>query len=315
MSDTAQAQSMTDEEWEQSAQADDTVQAPDASSVDINDAGNSVVDAETGENGEIAADNSASNAVVAPKIDPVTGKRKRTVRPRGWLEEAVKRLTDAYVTGDFKMENEKHKLTPHRVARIVRDREGLDFIPSTGAVSAVFLRWQDMEFATFEQDPFAFVDYTDLAREKGLAGIKLTNSNAKRAERDAELAAQREAREAEKAAEREAKKAEREAKKAERAEQRAAEREAKKAERAAERSRKAEERKAEREAKRAEKAEAKRLAREEKAQAKLAEAEAKAAEAPETEPETQVDEPPAEDTQTDTETAPDQENDNSVIQN
>lgn len=290
MSDTT----MTDAEWEESVSPPDAtgepIQAPDASSVD------KTVEAGGGQVGGTEVIPAES------KIDPETGKRRRTVRPRGWLEDAVKRLTDAYTTGDFVQENEKHKLTPHRVARIIKEREGLDFIPSTGAVSAVFLRWEQIEFATFEQDPFAFVGYTQLAHDKGLAGIKLTNSNARKAERDAEREAERAEREASKEAERAAKAEERAKAKEEKRVAKEAERALKKEAKATERAEKAEARKVERERKAAEKAEAKRVERERKAAEKIAAAEAAGESASET-PEN-----PAPDTA-------EQENDNSVTQN
>lgn len=92
-------------------------------------------------------------------------------RPRGWLESDVKRITDAYITGELKTET-GDLLTPYRVSQFIKKLESLEKGPSTGAIAAVFERWKDIGFAEISDKPLAFVDYTDVGRELGLRGIK-----------------------------------------------------------------------------------------------------------------------------------------------
>ena len=88
-------------------------------------------------------------------------------RPRGWLAADVKNVCDLYITGGLKIKDDK-PLTPHRCALAVKELDGLDKPPSTGAVSAVFKRWKELGFATFSDEPYAFVDYTEEGRTLGL---------------------------------------------------------------------------------------------------------------------------------------------------
>ena len=140
---------------------------------------------------------------------------KKERRPRGWLEHDVKQITDKFVTGEIVLEGKPAKdgeeaksetlyLTPHRVARLVKDLDGLEEAPSTGAVAAVFARWEKLGFALFRLKPYAFLDYTDEAKDKGLTAMKEAASDSKKAARkavrDAEKAAKKAEKEAAKAA-------------------------------------------------------------------------------------------------------------------
>lgn len=88
-------------------------------------------------------------------------------RPRGWLAADIKSVCDLYITGELKIKDDK-PLTPYRCALAVKEVDGLDEAPSVGAVSAVFKRWDNMGFATFRTDPFAFVEYTEEGKQLGL---------------------------------------------------------------------------------------------------------------------------------------------------
>jgi hypothetical protein len=103
-------------------------------------------------------------------------------RPRGWLAASVKAVCDRYITGALTLPEGK-SLTPHLVAREVQKDEGMDKPPSVGAVSAVFKRWDEYEFAQFSQKPFAFTDYTEKGREKGLQGIIADRRTVRKEER------------------------------------------------------------------------------------------------------------------------------------
>lgn len=104
-------------------------------------------------------------------------------RPRGWLEHDVKQVCDKFVTGEIKLEGDP-PLTPHRVSRLVKEFDGLDEAPSSGAVAAVFDRWEDIGFAIFSKNPRAFTDYTEEGQTRGLAALKAQRTEAKKLERE-----------------------------------------------------------------------------------------------------------------------------------
>lgn len=92
-------------------------------------------------------------------------------RPRGWLADDVKAVCDLYVTGELQIAENK-TLTPHRAASAVMKIDGLSKAPSTGAVQAVFKRWEKIGFAIFARDPFAFIDYSEEGKLLGLRGVQ-----------------------------------------------------------------------------------------------------------------------------------------------
>lgn len=122
--------------------------------------------------------------------DPqVEAAEKAERRPRGWLAQDVKLVCDKIITGEITLA-EGQEATPHRVARLVKEMDGLDKAPSTGAVAAVFKRWEEYGFASFKQGPYAFADYTDEGRNVGLQGMIEARSAARKAERQAAKAAE-----------------------------------------------------------------------------------------------------------------------------
>lgn len=120
---------------------------------------------------------------------------KKDRRPRGWLEQDVKQITDKFITGEVKLEEGQY-LTPHRVARMVKELDGLDEAPSSGACAAVFHRWVDLGFAVMNDKPFSFKDYTQEGRDQGLTALKEQRSSRIKAERKAEKEAAKPASEA-----------------------------------------------------------------------------------------------------------------------
>lgn len=110
-------------------------------------------------------------------------------RERGALEADVKSITDDFVTGAFKTEDD-NPLTPHRIAKAIAERDGLDKPPSTGAVAAVLDRWDNYGFADIGEGPVRFVDYTEAGRTEGLTALKAKHREKLRAERAAEKEAE-----------------------------------------------------------------------------------------------------------------------------
>jgi len=101
-------------------------------------------------------------------------------RTRGGLEADVKVITDRFVTEDIVLP-EGQSLTPHRIGKAIKDFNGLDQAPSTGAVAAVLARWEKIGFAEIDDKPLAFIDYTEAGRQKGLSALKAEVSAAKKA--------------------------------------------------------------------------------------------------------------------------------------
>lgn len=118
-----------------------------------------------------------------------TGRRatyETGLRQRGELADQVKRICDMWVTGELKIKNDQ-PLTPHRIAGAIKESEGLDDAPSTGAVKSVLDRWEELGFATMTTGPFAFEDYTEEGKLLGWRGLK----EKRRAERADERASQK----------------------------------------------------------------------------------------------------------------------------
>lgn len=150
--------------------------------------------------GTVSSDLEAQVEAAAPVVsdEPAEGgqptaddaeSEKKTKAPRTDLEPDVKAITDAFVTGEVKLE-EGQVLTPHRISALVHERRGGEGkAPSAGAVSAVLERWEKYGFATLGTKPAAFVDYTDAGREKGLTAMKAEHRQALKDARAAEKAA------------------------------------------------------------------------------------------------------------------------------
>ena len=134
---------------------------------------------------------------MAPKADPADR------RPRGWLETDVKRILDEVVEGKRDVP-EDQELTPHYLAKLVQAHEKAEAPPSTGAVSAVLLRWHDIGFAKLQRKPLRFNGYTKAAETKGLTELKAAHTakkrKARKAQRDADAEAEAPAAEDESAA-------------------------------------------------------------------------------------------------------------------
>lgn len=121
----------------------------------------------------------------APASEPEAAKERRS---KGGLEVSVKQVCDDFVVGNITLK-EDELLTPHKISRLIKDRESLGEAPSTGAVAACLARWSDIGFATLNGKPVAFVDYTEAGRTEGLSALKAAAAERKRAARKAEKAA------------------------------------------------------------------------------------------------------------------------------
>lgn len=114
-------------------------------------------------------------------------------RSRGLLEADVKNVTDLFVQGQLELPEGVTALTPHFIGLAIKNIDGLESAPSTGAVAAVLNRWEEIGYAVLSEKPRAFAGYTEEAGTLGLAALKERNKtgkrDARRAAREAEAAA------------------------------------------------------------------------------------------------------------------------------
>lgn len=110
-------------------------------------------------------------------------------RSRGLLEADVKGITDRFVSGDLTLPEGVASLTPHFIGLALKQQDVLEKAPSTGAVTAILKRWEEVGFIVVSQKPYAFVDYTHAARVDGLAALKAASAAVKKEFRAAAKAA------------------------------------------------------------------------------------------------------------------------------
>lgn len=107
-------------------------------------------------------------------------------RERGSLEASVLAITDEYEDGNIDLPEGK-TLTPHTIANLIKEKEGLEKAPSTGAVNAVLKRWDDnYGFALTHDKPYAFKRYSAKGKKQGLGSLKEAHREIRKKERAAE---------------------------------------------------------------------------------------------------------------------------------
>lgn len=94
-------------------------------------------------------------------------------RPRGFLNTDLRLLCNKVVTGELAAVNEDgepyRKITPAIARKLLTEFDGLDKedLPSTGAIAAVFKKWERIGYAVCDEAPYGFVDFTDEGRRLG----------------------------------------------------------------------------------------------------------------------------------------------------
>lgn len=108
-----------------------------------------------------------------PEEEPLDDSIKSR-RPRGWLAMDINRVIIMWTTGEAQLK-QYALMTPYNAAKLLREIDGLDKsdTPSSGAVADVFKKWEEMGYALCAQNPYCFIDYTDLGREIGMAECEL----------------------------------------------------------------------------------------------------------------------------------------------
>jgi hypothetical protein len=142
------------------------------------------VEATEPETTEKPAKKSKAKADKAPKVPKEKKERKPASerRGRGLLEADVLTITDKFVKGDVTLGDDE-ALTPHRIANFIKDQDGLDEAPSTGAVAAVLARWDKYGFVTLSDKPVAFASYTEAGVSDGLTALKAKHAEDRKAAR------------------------------------------------------------------------------------------------------------------------------------
>jgi hypothetical protein len=108
----------------------------------------------------------SDNSMVAPykKRDFTPTETGRAAR--GQLEQQVKEMCDQWIES-----RSDEYCTPPFVSTRIAEQYNIK-PPSTGAIGAVFKRWQDLGFALIGQKPVRFAAYTPDGLKLGLDGMK-----------------------------------------------------------------------------------------------------------------------------------------------
>jgi hypothetical protein len=122
-------------------------------------------------------------AVKKESTGPRITKAGTPARERGSLELDVKSVTDAFAAGKIELPEGK-TLTPHRISQLIASRDDVE-APSTGAVSNVIKRWNEIGFALTDEKPLAFRRYSAKGEKDGLETLKAKAKEKAKAERAA----------------------------------------------------------------------------------------------------------------------------------
>lgn len=102
-------------------------------------------------------------------------------RGRGFLATDVNITLKEWLAGEFSLQEGKF-MTPYIVARIIKEKDGLEKMPSSGAITRIFHTWEDWGYAEFRQTPFAFIDFTPEGKELGLQAFTDRNKSVLRSD-------------------------------------------------------------------------------------------------------------------------------------
>jgi hypothetical protein len=90
-------------------------------------------------------------------------------RGRGYLAHDVNLLLKQVVTGEVQLAGKwGSRLTPRAIARLLQEVDGLDELPSSGAIADILKRWNKIGYADILSGPLQFRDFTEEGRKYGL---------------------------------------------------------------------------------------------------------------------------------------------------
>lgn len=112
-------------------------------------------------------------ATTAPAVAPLTTRRTDTGRAaRGGLEAQVLEQCQVFAAGNI-------EATPKMIAEIIADKYKIP-TPSTGAIGAVFNRWESLGFAKQARKPVRFTGFTGDGTWVELSQLKARTKRAKK---------------------------------------------------------------------------------------------------------------------------------------
>jgi hypothetical protein len=107
---------------------------------------------------------------IEPDFDPDDYEDPEPRRGRGFLATDVNIACREFTQGEYVLPEGKF-LTPYIIAKIIKEKDGLDKMPSSGAITKIFKQWEEWGYATFRSNPFAFIDFTEIGKTKTLMQI------------------------------------------------------------------------------------------------------------------------------------------------
>lgn len=110
-----------------------------------------------------------SRAKKAPAAKAVNGTKKGRVQggDRGWLAASVEDVCRKHAAGKLKGYEPGQPLTVSVLQGLITNKN--DLMPSTGAVSAVLVRWTEEGYIKASGKPMAFVGFTTKYKDASLA--------------------------------------------------------------------------------------------------------------------------------------------------
>lgn len=85
---------------------------------------------------------------------------ERVRRSRGLLELDIEGVCQAFANKEIELPEGKF-LTPYIAGKTLKEIDVLDEAPSSGAVAAIFERWERDGKAVFRRNPHAFLAFTE----------------------------------------------------------------------------------------------------------------------------------------------------------
>lgn len=92
-------------------------------------------------------------------------------RPRGGLEADVKHVVDLYAAGAWRTKGNK-PLTAYRIACEIKDQDQCESLPSSGSITAILRKWEEIGFIETSSPPYSFRRYTAEGMKLGLSAMK-----------------------------------------------------------------------------------------------------------------------------------------------
>lgn len=100
-------------------------------------------------------------------IDDDTEPEERMIRGRGFLASDVNRICRMWLNDEFTLP-EGRFMTPFIIAKLIKEIDQIDELPSMGAVNRVLKKWEANGYALCRVNPFGFVCFSERGAALGL---------------------------------------------------------------------------------------------------------------------------------------------------